>query len=59
VLIAAFDATPGPFIALMALGFIVGTVGHLYKSSTAIAIGIGLIFLATLGLPLAIYFSGD
>ena len=59
MLIAAFNATPGPFIALMALGFIVGTAGHVYKSSTAIAIGIGLIFMATLGLPLAIYFSGD
>jgi len=59
VLIAAFDASPGPFIALMALGFIVGTAGHVYKSSTAVAIGIGLIFMATLGLPLAIYFSGD
>jgi hypothetical protein len=59
VLIAAFDATPGPFIALMALGFLVGTGGHIYKSKTAIAVGIGLIFMATLGLPLAIYFSGD
>ena len=59
MLIAAFDATPGPFIALMALGFLVGTAGHVYKSKTAIAIGIGLIFMATLGLPLAIYFSGD
>jgi hypothetical protein len=59
VLIAAFDATPGPFIALMVLGFLVGTAGHVYKSSTVIAIGIGLIFMATLGLPLAIYFSGD
>jgi hypothetical protein len=57
VLIAAFDATPGPFIALMVLGFLIGTAGHLYRSSTLIAIGIGMIFLATLGLPLAVYFS--
>jgi hypothetical protein len=59
VLIAAFDATPGPFIALMALGFLVGTAGHVYKANTAIVIGIGLIFMATLGLPLAIYFSAE
>ena len=59
MLIAAFDASPGPFIALMALGFLVGTAGHVYKSKTGIAIGIGLIFMATLGLPLAIYLSGD
>ena len=54
-LFAAFDPQPGPFIAVMALGFIVGTLGHIYKSSTAIATGIGLIVLATLGLPLALY----
>jgi hypothetical protein len=59
VLIAAFDATPGPFIALMVLGFLIGTAGHVYKSGTTIAIGIGLIFMATLGLPLAIYFGSD
>ena len=59
MLIAAFDASPGPFIALMAIGFLVGTAGHVYKSKTAISIGIGLIFMATLGLPLALYLSGD
>ena len=48
---------PGSFIALMVLGFIVGAIGHLYESKTMIATGIGLIFLATLGLPLGIYLS--
>ena len=59
MLIAAFDASPGPFIALMALGFLIGTAGHVYKSTTAIMIGIALIFMATLGLPLAIYLGSD
>jgi hypothetical protein len=52
---AAFDPQPGPFIAVMALGFLIGTLGHVYKSKTMIATGIGMVFLATLGLPLALY----
>ena len=53
--LAAFDPQPGPFIAVMALGFLIGTAGHVYKSKTMIATGIGMVFLATLGLPLALY----
>ena len=55
--LAAFDPSPLPFVVLMAAGFLLGGVGHVYKSSTLIATGIGLIFLATLGLPIAIYLS--
>jgi uncharacterized membrane protein len=56
--LAAFDPSPVPFVALMGLGFLVGGVGHVYRSNALIATGIGLIFLATLGLPLGIYLSG-
>ena len=55
--LAAFDPSPAPFVVLMAVGFVVGAAGHLYKSKTLIATGIGLIFMATLGLPLGIYLS--
>jgi len=55
--LAAFDPSPAPFVVMMAVGFLVGGIGHLYQSKTMIATGIGLIFLATLGLPLAIYLS--
>ena len=41
--LAAFDPSPVPFVVLMAAGFLLG--------------GIGLIFMATLGLPLGIYLS--
>ena len=40
-----FDPDPLPFIALMGLGFVVGAAGHLYKSRTAVATGIGMIYL--------------
>ena len=53
-MLAAFAPSPAPFIALMALGFVIGVTGHVYKSRPVIATGIGLIFIATLLLPLAV-----
>jgi len=55
--LAAFAPSPAPFVVLMALGFLVGVGGHVYGSRPAIAIGIGLILIATLLLPLALYAS--
>jgi hypothetical protein len=52
---AAFSPSPVPFIVLMALGFVVGATGHVYHSRPLVATGIGLIFIATLLLPLALY----
>ena len=52
-----FDSDPLPFIALMGLGFVIGVGGHIYKSRTAVATGIGMIFVATLLLPIGIYLS--
>ena len=51
----AFSPSPVPFVALMALGFVVGVAGHVYRSRALVATGIGLVFIATLLLPLAIY----
>ena len=50
-----FDPDPLPFIVLMGVGFVIGIGGHIYKSKTAIAAGIGMIFVATLLLPFGIY----
>ena len=55
--LAAFDPSPVPFVVLMAVGFLLGGIGHLYQSKTLIAAGIGLIFLGTLVLPLLINLS--
>jgi hypothetical protein len=55
LILAAFDPSPGPFIALMALGFLVGTGGHVYKNQWAVGIGIAMVFMATLLLPLLVY----
>ena len=48
------DASPLPFALLMALGFLVGLAGHLYKSPAVVGLGIFLIFLATILLPLGV-----
>jgi hypothetical protein len=55
--LAVFEPDPLPFIALMGLGFVIGVAGHIYKSRTAIAAGIGMIFVATILLPLGLYLS--
>jgi hypothetical protein len=55
--ILAFSPSPVPFVVLMTLGFLVGVTGHVYRSRPLIATGIGLIFIATLLLPLVIYAS--
>jgi hypothetical protein len=57
VTILAFSPSPAPFVVLMTLGFVVGVAGHAYHSRPLVATGIGMIFIATLLLPLAIYAS--
>ena len=55
--LAAWNPDPMPFIALMGLGFVIGVGGHIYKSRTAVATGIGMIFVATILLPLGLYLN--
>jgi hypothetical protein len=57
VVLAVFEPDPLPFIVLMGLGFLIGIGGHIYKSKTAIATGIGMIFLATILLPVGLYLN--
>jgi hypothetical protein len=52
------DLSPRAYIALMGLGFIVGTAGHIVKSKVLVAAGILMIFLATVLLPLTSHVSG-
>jgi hypothetical protein len=56
---AAFDPSPLPFVLLMALGFLIGAGGHVYRSRLAIATGIALVLIATVLLPLAVYVASD
>ena len=44
---AVDETNPTPFAALMALGFLIGCTGHLYKSPTTIAVGIAIAFIAS------------
>jgi hypothetical protein len=55
VLVLAFSPSPVPFVVLMTLGFLVGVTGHVYRSRPMIATGVGLVLIATLLLPRALY----
>ncbi len=46
---------PTAYLVLMLVGFLVGAAGHVYESRTVVAVGIAMIFLATVLLPLALF----
>jgi hypothetical protein len=52
-----FETSPTPYIALMGAGFAVGIFGYLYGSRFIVAIGVAMIFLATLLIPLFVNIS--
>jgi hypothetical protein len=52
------DLSPRAYIALMGIGFIVGTGGHVVHSKVLVAAGLLMIFLATVLLPLTAHVSG-
>jgi hypothetical protein len=51
------ELSPRAYIALMGIGFVVGTAGHVVRSKTMVAAGILMIFLATVLLPLTTHVS--
>ena len=45
--------SPGPYIALILIGFAIGILGHLSGARLLVAVGVALIFLGALLFPLA------
>ncbi len=56
---ALLPETIGPYIALMGVGFAVAILGHLSRSRWLVAIGVLMIFLATLLFPIALQLFSD
>ncbi len=52
-----FEVSPSFFIVLLALGFLIGIVGHIVKSRTLVAAGVILVFAATVLIPIALSVS--
>jgi hypothetical protein len=48
---------PKRYLILLGIGFAVALLGHLTRTRTLIATGLGLVFLATFLLPLYFHFS--
>ncbi|MGN6217446.1 MAG: hypothetical protein ACTHN7_10910 [Solirubrobacterales bacterium] len=53
-LLALLPHSPGAYIALVAIGFAVGILGHLSGARWLVAAGVTLIFLGVLLFPLAV-----
>jgi hypothetical protein len=49
----------GFYLSMMVVGFVIGVIGHVWKIRRLVALGIGLIFLATFLLPVAIIATND
>ena len=47
-----FGADPTPFVLMMIAGFAIAVAGHVVRARSLVALGIGLVFLATFLLPL-------
>ncbi|HEY2478724.1 MAG TPA: hypothetical protein VGI17_08325 [Solirubrobacterales bacterium] len=50
---AALPHSPGAYLALLLVGFAIGTCGHLFKVRWLIGVGIALIVVGALLLPFA------
>jgi hypothetical protein len=50
---AALPQSPGPYLAIVIVGFVVGTCGHLFKLRWLVGVGIALIVIGALLLPFA------
>jgi hypothetical protein len=51
--------SPGPYVALLLIGFGVGILGHLTRARWLVAAGIILIFLGAFLFPLALNLTTD
>jgi hypothetical protein len=49
-----FRVDPAFFFILLGAGFLIGAFGHIIKSRTIVAVGVILIFLATVFIPIAL-----
>lgn len=51
--VAALPQSPGAYIAIVLVGFAVGTCGHLFKQRWLVGVGVALIVIGALLLPFA------
>jgi hypothetical protein len=49
-----FEVEPSLFFVLLGAGFLIGVFGHIIKSKVMVAIGVTMIFLATVLIPIAL-----
>jgi hypothetical protein len=49
-----FEVDPAFFFVVFGVGFLIGVLGHIFRSRTLVAIGVILILAATVFIPIAL-----
>jgi drug/metabolite transporter (DMT)-like permease len=47
-----FRTDPEPYLILFGVGFLTAVFGHILQVKTMVALGVGMVFLATVALPI-------
>ncbi len=50
-----FEVSPTIFFILLALGFVLGMIGHLTRTKTLVAAGVLMVFLSTVLIPIVLH----
>jgi hypothetical protein len=58
-LAALLPNSPGPYVALLLIGFGSGILGHMIRQRWLVAVGIALIFLGAFLFPIAVKWTTD
>ncbi len=58
-LAALLPHSPGPYVALLLIGFATGILGHLFRARWLVVAGIILIFLGAFLFPIAVNLTTD
>ncbi len=58
-LAALLPDSPGPYVAMLLIGFATGALGHMIRQRWLVVVGIALIFLGAFLFPIAVKLTTD
>ncbi len=56
---ALLPNSPGPYVAMLLIGFATGALGHMVRQRWLVVVGVALIFFGALFFPIAVKLTTD